>query len=210
MATPSYGSGIGPNTKRRGRFGVFGLLVCLLVVYAVVALLNPWALHIGGRWTPWLYWTGSGRLVTKTGSYPLLVTLFPAKHSSRLHVDGLRPTGGIRGNALLCTSPGVTQELDLSGTIYGGWWSTEGSLMDFRLLEHRSAHGVIVGDSKRGYFNLLGYWHGAQLSMNDRGEWSTPFHSSLRIEHASVTLEPGSKADFNAACASMSSPTPGQ
>ncbi len=206
MATPSYGSGIGPNTKRRGRFGMFGLFVCLLVVYAVLALLEPWAFHIGGRWTPWLFWTGTGRLVTKNGSYPLFVTLFPSRHSSRLHLDGLRPTGGIWGNGLICTSPGVTETLDVSGAIYGKWWSTDGALMNIRLLEHRTGRDTIVGVNNRGYFNLLGYWSGPQLSMNDRGEWSAPFRSGLRIEHASVTFGPGSKADFNAACASMNSP----
>lgn len=208
MATPSYGSGVGPNTKRRGRFGMFGLFVCLLVVYAVIVLLEPWAFHMGEQWTPWLFWTGTGTLVTKSGSYPLFVTLFPSRHSSRLHLDGLRPTGGIGGNGLLCTSPGVTQTLDLSGVIYGKWWGTDGALMNFRLLEHRTGRDAIVGVNNRGYFNLFGYWHGPQLSMDDRGEWSAPFRSGLRVEHASVTLGSGSKADFNAACASMSNPTP--
>ncbi len=204
MGTASYGSAVSPDAKKRGRFGVFRLFAILFVVYAIVVLLNPWAFYMGGRWTPWLFWTGTGKLVTKSGSYPLYVSLFPSRHSSRLHLDGLRPTGGIWGNALLCTSPGVTQTLDVSGAIYGKWLSTDGSLMNIRLLEHRTGRDVIVGVNNRGYFNLLGYWRGPQLSMNDRGEWSAPFRSGLRIEHASVTLESGSKADFNAACASMS------
>jgi hypothetical protein len=182
----------------------------LFAVYAVVVLLDPWAFHIGERWTPLLYWTGTGKLVTKRGTYPLIVTLFPASHFSRLHLDGLRPTGGIQGNALLCTSPGVTQNLDLSGTIYGGWRSTDGALMDFRLLERRTARDALVGSNNRGYFDLFGYWHGPQLRMDDRGEWSERFRSGLRVEHVSVILEWGRKADFNAACASMISLAPGQ
>jgi hypothetical protein len=206
----SYGLGVGAQRKRGGRFGVFGLIACVFVVYAVVVVLDPWAFHIGEHWTPLLYWTGTGKLVTKHGTYPLMVTLFPASHFSRLGLDGLRPTGGIHGNALLCTSRGVTQYFDLSGTIYGGWRSTDGALMDFRLLERRTAHDALVGNNNRGYFDLVGYWHGPQLRMDERGEWSERFHSGLRVEQASVTLEWGRNADFNAACASMANLAPGR
>ena len=43
------------------------LIICGAVVYAVVAITSPWAFHIGGRWTPLLYWSGRGKLVTKNG-----------------------------------------------------------------------------------------------------------------------------------------------
>ena len=210
MERASYSLSVGAQRKQRGRFGFFGLIACLFAVYAVVVVLYPWAFHIGERWTPLLYWTGTGKLVTKRGTYPLIVTLFPASHFSHLHLDGLRPTGGIQGNALLCTSRGVTQYLDLSGAIYGGRRSTDGALMDFRLLDRRTAHDALVGGNNRGYFDLFGYWHGPQLRMDDRGEWSERFRSGLRVEHASVTLEWGRKADFNAACASMTSLAPGR
>ena len=210
MERASHSLRVGAQRKPRGRFGVFGLILCLIAVYAVVVLLNPWAFHIGERWTPLLYWTGTGKLVTNRGTYPLMVTLFPASHFSHLHLDGLRPTGGIQGNGLICTSPGVTQYLDLSGTIYGGWRSTDGALMDFRLLERRTAHDALVGGNDRGFFDLYGYWHGPQLRMDGRGESSARFRSGLRVEHASVTLEWGRNADFNAACASMASLAPGR
>lgn len=203
MERTSYSISVGAQRKQRGRFGVFGLIACLFAVYAVIGVLNPWALHIGERWTPMLYWTGTGKLVTQRGTYPLMVTLFPASHFSHLHLDGLRPTGGIQGNALLCTSRGVTQYLELSGTIYGGWRSTDGALMDLRLLERRTAHDALSGGRDRGYFDLFGYWHGPQLRMDDRGESSDRFRSGLKVDHASVILEWGRQADFNAACASM-------
>ncbi|MCU1249636.1 MAG: hypothetical protein JWQ49_2665 [Edaphobacter sp.] len=210
MERAGYSLSVGAQRKQRGRFGVSGLIACLFAVYAVVVALDPWAFHMGERWTPLLYWTGTGKLVTKRGTYPLIVTLFPASHFSRLHLDGLRPTGGIQGNALLCTSRGVTQYLNLSGTIYGGWRSTDGALMEFRLLERRTAHDAFAGGNKRGYFDLFGYWHGPQLRMDDRGEWSKKIRSGLRVEHASVSLEWGGKADFDAACASMTSLAPGR
>ena len=172
------------------------LVLCGAVLYGVMAITAPWAFHIGGRWTPLLYWTGSGNLVTKHGTYPLYVSIYPSSHFSRLHLDGLRPTGGVKGTGWLCTSPGVTQYLDLTGTIYGGWQSTESSLMGVRILEHQT---FSTGQS-RGYVDLYGHWQGPELVMNDRGHPSSPFRSGLKIENASVTLKWTSYSDFKAKC----------
>jgi len=170
------------------------------VFYAVVVLLDPWALHIGGRFTPFLTWQGSGKLLTKGGGeYPLYVYFYPSSHFSRLHMDGLRPAGGVQGSGWLCTSRGVTQRLTLGGTIYGGWRSTEGSLIGFRLLELK----VIDVGQGQGYFDLYGKWRGPELVMDDRGNPGGQFRSGLRIEHASVTLDWGSYSDFKAVCASL-------
>lgn len=164
-------------------------------------LLNPWAIHIGGQWTPLLTWTGIGRLVTATGDYPLLVTLNPSPHSSRLRLDGLRPTGGLSGWGWLCTPQGARVRLRVSGTIYGAWRSTDGALLEFRLLERIKNFPTIQNG---GYVDLFGYWHGPQLVMDDRGEWSKPFRFGLKIKHASMTLRSGSTSEFNAACAATS------
>lgn len=167
------------------------------VVYGLAAVTNPWAFHIGGRWTPLLYWSGSGQLLTKGGTYPLYVSFFPASHFSRLQLDGLRPTGGLQGSGSLCTAPGVMQSLKISGTIFGGWRSTEGSLMTFRVLEPK----VFDVGQRQGYFDLYGRWQGQQLVMSDRGRYAGTFRSGLKIERASVTLDWGGYADFKAACA---------
>ena len=178
---------------------LFGLLVlCLAVVYGVAAVTAPWSFHIGGLPTPLLYWSATGTMHTKGGNYPLYVLFYPYSHFSHLRLDGVRPTGGVQGSGSLCTSRGVIQYLKLSGTIYGGYWSTEGSLIDFRLLETKY---LDVGQ-RRGYFDLYGRWRGAQLVMDDRGAPGSIFRSGLKIEHESVTLERGSYADFEAACAS--------
>jgi hypothetical protein len=174
-----------------------GLILVGALVYGVVVALNPWSLHIGGRWTPLLTWQGSGKLVTKSGAqYPLWVSFYPSSHFSRLQMDGLRPTGGLQGSALLCTSRGVTQRLNLSGTIYGGWRSTEGSLMSFRLLEPKPFD---IGQ-RQGYFDLVGRWQGPALVM-DRSSVGGTFNSSLKIDQASVTLTWGNASDFKTACA---------
>jgi len=174
--------------------GVLGLGL----VYGVVLVTDPWAIHIGGRTTPLLTWFGCGKLQTKGGAeYPLYVYFYPSSHFSQLHMDGLRPTGGLQGRGLLCTSPGVTTQLELSGTIYGGWRSTEGSLMAFRLLETR----IIDAGQGRGFFDLAGRWQGSKLMMDERGGRGHPFRSGLRIENASVTLEWGTRSDFKDMCA---------
>jgi hypothetical protein len=176
-------------------------LACLALLYALVAITDPWSLHIGGRWTPFLTWHGYGELQTKNGSrYPLYVSFYPSSHSSQLHLEGLRPTGGLQGSGWICTSPGVTQYLDLSGTIYGGWRSTDGSLVDFRLLEHR----IINTGGYWGFFDLRGRWQGPKLMMaerGDHGEVGSPFHSGLRVDYASVALGWGTYSDFKALCA---------
>ncbi len=192
-----YGAAVPSRPRRRGRFGIFGLLLCLAFVYGVLVLINPWALHMGNRWTPLLYWTGSGQLVTNSRTYPLFVTMYPSRHQSTLRLDGLRPTGGLDGTGSLCTARGVMVPLELTGTIYDGWRSTDGSLVEFRLLERRST----FNGQSRGYFNLFGHWKGPELTMEDRGQYAHTFRSGLKIEHASVNLKWASYSDFKATCA---------
>jgi hypothetical protein len=174
------------------------LILCGALFYGGVAALDPWATHIGGRWTPFLTWQGSGTLITKGGTeYPLYVSLFPSSHFSQLHMDGQRPTGGLQGSGWLCTAPDVTQRMELSGTIYGAWRTTDGSIMAFRLLEPK----IIDIGQGQGFFDLIGKWHGPELVMDGRNNVGNPFRSGLKIEHPSVTLEWGSYSDFKAACA---------
>lgn len=203
-----------PNAGRRLRHGcltgLFKLLAVgifgVLLFYGVMAITDPWAFHIGGRSTPLLTWHGYGELQTKNGNrYPLYVYFFPAKHSSQLRRDGLRPTGDLQGSGWICTSRGATERLDLSGTIYGGWRSTDGSLMAFRLLEWNTARDRLLGNSmRRGFFDLEGRWSGPELMMNERGDHGQVgevFRSGLHIDYASVTLNYGTYSDFKDLCA---------
>src|SRR5262249_7207632 len=96
-------------------------------------------------------------------------------------------------------SRGEMQRLELSGTIYNAWRSTDGSLVSLRVLEYR---GFNNGQS-RGFFDLYGHWQGPQLVMDDRHHSAERFRSGLTIEHASGGLEPGSYSDFKAVCAAM-------
>lgn len=211
----SYVSGQIPVRPKRG--GCLGCLPKLLgiaifglaVFYGVMAITDPWAFHIGGRLTPFLTWHGYGQLQTKDGNrYPLYVSFYPSSHFSQLRREGLRPTGGLQGYGWLCAAPGVSQRLDLSGTIYGGWRSTDGSLMAFRLLEWRTTRDRLLGTApNRGYIDLSGRWHGSQLLVNQ--DFATPFRSGLRFDHASVTLDWGTYSAFKELCAKMTKSTAG-
>jgi hypothetical protein len=184
-------------TRRRHPVLVMLLIIVLLVC---VPLTMPWAFHMGGRWTPLMWW-GYGRLVAKGGiDYPLFVTLYPSPHPSRLRLYGQRPTGGLQGSACLCTAPGAFQLLNLTGTIYDTWWSTAGSQVAFRLLERTI---VNVGQKRAGFFDMVGHWNGPELVMEDRSSWSSPFRSGMRIEHASVDLRWSPFWSCKAACASV-------
>lgn len=185
--------------RRRGCIAQLFLLVvlCLGIVYALAAITAPWSFHIGGVPTPLLYWSGTGILHTKGGDYPFYLLLYPFGSSSRLRLDGLRPSGGLSGSASICTSRGVTQYLKLSGTIYNGWSTTEDAVISVHLLEQRL---IDVGQG-RGYFDLYGRWRGQQLVMDDRAAWAHTFRSGIRIEHASVTLDRGGYSDFSEPCA---------
>lgn len=172
------------------------------VAYAVVAITSPWAFHIGGRPTPFLYWSGTGNLVTKTGTYPLYVMIYPGSHFSRLRLDGLRPSGGVQGTARLCVAPGETQSLKLRGTIYNGWSSTSDAVIEFRSLEYKY---IDVGQ-RQGYFELYGRFKGSNLVMDDRNNVNAKFRSGLLIEHASITFTPAAYSDFQSACARFTAP----
>jgi hypothetical protein len=184
--------------KRRGFLTqLLGVLVLgVVVLYVVVGIAAPWAFHIGGRWTPLLYWSGSGTLVTESGTYPLYVSFFPSSSFSRLRLDGLRPTGGVQGSGWLCVPHGKPQYLELGGTIYGGWSTTANSVIHFRLLEQR----LINVGQRQGYFDLYGRWQGQELVMDDRGRPGNTFRSGLKIDHASVNLAWGFYWSFRNVC----------
>ncbi|HYW42828.1 MAG TPA: hypothetical protein VE959_08230 [Bryobacteraceae bacterium] len=166
------------------------------VMYAVIALTHPWALHIGGRRTPLFTWFGSGKLVTRGGlEYPLFVVFYPARDSA-----GLNPGSSVQGSAVLCTSPGVAQPLQLRGALDGVWpRSTEGRRMTLVLSEPPP---LTHSDPGPGFVSLVGTWHGSELPMDAGG---ARFRSGLRIEQASVTLKPGFFWPFNSVCASAAS-----
>ena len=182
-------------------------VVATLFVWAVTVALNPWALHIGGRPTPLLYWHGAGTVVSKDGkTYPLYVSFFPGRPRG-FHAGGRREgkivSGRLRGTGWLCLAPGKMQRMSLSGTKYGGYTSSEGSLFDFRLLEWRNPFSL--NPPRQGYFDVAGSFQGPDLVMNRPNEQGSRLQSGPFIDHATATLRWASYEDFEAMCRSAAS-----
>jgi hypothetical protein len=171
-------------------------------VWLLLVALNPWALHIGGRSTPLLYWHGTGTVVSKNGkAYPLYVSFWPGRPQG-IHGGGRREgkivSANLRGTGWLCVAPGSVEKMQLSGTMYGGYTSSADSLFDFRLLEWRKPFSI--NPPNRGFFDLAGGWQDGNLVMNRPNEQGIRFLSGLFIDHATVTLHWASYDEFDAAC----------
>jgi len=200
-----------PMHQKRGCLGCLGgcltKLVLLLVaglafVWVVTAALNPWALHIGGRSTPLLYWHGTGTVVAKDGkTYPLYMYFSPGKpmgFSGGGRREGKTVSANLRGMGWLCTAPGTEERMTLSGTMYGGYSSADDSLFNFRLLEWRNPFSI--NPPNRGFFDVAGMWHGQQLVLDRPNEQGIPFKSGLFIDNATATLHFADRSEFDAAC----------
>ncbi len=187
---------------------LFGLAAAAFF-WLLTVLLNPWALHIGGRSTPLLYWHGSGTVVSKDGkTYPLYVSFWPGKPSG-FHGggrrEGKRKNADLSGTGWLCIAPGTVQRMQISGDMYGGYRSADDSLIDFRLLEWRKSFQI--NPQHRGFFDVAGKWRGPDLVMDRPGEQGIRFQSGLVIDNATVTLHWSSYEEFESACHSMEKPT---
>jgi hypothetical protein len=176
-------------------------VAALVFVWAVTVALNPWALHIGGRSTPLLYWHGVGTVTSKDGkTYPIYVTFWPGKpqRSQIGRREGKRKNADLSGAGWLCVAPGSMEKMDLSGTMYGGYSTSDGALIEFRLLEWRKAFSI--NPQHRGFFEVAGEFEGPDLVMDRGNEQGIPFKSGMLIDHATVTLRWAGYEEFEASC----------
>ncbi len=188
---------------------LFGIAACAFFWVLLVAL-NPWALHIGGRSTPLLYWHGTGTVASKNGkTYPLYVSFWPRRPMR--HSGGRREgkiwSADLTGTGWLCIAPGSVERMDLSGTMYGGYLSSDNSVFDFRFLEWQKPFRINY--QNRGYFDVAGSWHGPLLVMDRTGEQGIKLNTGPFIDNATVTLRWASYGEFETACRAMGS-TPGK
>jgi hypothetical protein len=193
-----------PRRRRRPRARWLLLLViaALVVVYAGLA---PWALHIGGRFTPLEEWDGYGSVAASNGGRYLLFTHLrggPVTNSSGgLVCDGFGHCESLQGQAKLCTRSGRTYTLDLRGAVHG-WWTTNGSRTLVGLTGPPLPDGWVVGFS--------GIWHGPALLLADTdNSFTEVFTPAGALRHvnstadagtARVTVRYGSAAAFGRAC----------
>ena len=174
--------------QKRKKWGTLGALAIGLLSVAVIALITPWAFHMGGRFTP-MYWSGTGMLVAKNGAYPLYVLFYPADGSNTLH-----------GWGSLCISQNMIVPLDVHGDVGKVWWSLDDAPMEISLSEPYTARESFFAGYRGGGITLLGRWHGSELVLHTEGYMLTTFRSGFNLEGASVTLRPGRKSVFKDAC----------
>ena len=183
---------------------VFFGVAATAFLWVVMVALNPWALHIGGRSTPLLYWQGAGMVLAKSGkTYPMYLTFWPGKPLK--HSGGRREGKGwsadLDGTGWLCVAPGSVERMDVSGTMYGGYSIDTDSLLAFRLLEWRKPFSNRLPN--RGFFDMAGMWRGGDLVMDRPNEQGIQFKSGLFIDHATTTLHWADRAEFDVACRAM-------
>lgn len=198
--------------RRRRRLGCLGLLLILVLVLAAVYILpNPWALRIGGRFTPTESWQGFGSVrASNGGHYELLLSLrggvANGEEGGRLSCSS---TGcdSLFGTAKLCTESGQAYTFDVTGAVHG-WWSTDGAATSVDLTNSPPLpDGWVVA--------LRGAWHGPALELaspdnsftgafTSRGAIRT-VTSTADAGTAATTITYGSTADFEAACQRLAS-----
>ena len=192
--------------RRRGRLGCLGLLVILvIVVIAVYVLPNPWALHIGGRFTPLESWQGYGTVAASNGGHYVLYLNLRGGMANGEHGHlSCSGTGcdSLFGSAKLCTESGQTYTFEVTGAVHS-WLSTDGARTSVDLTDSPPLpDGWVVA--------LHGVWHGPALELSSpdnsftevfspRGAIRT-VTSTADAGTAQTTIRYGTSGDFTTAC----------
>ena len=197
---------IGGYPQRRGHLGLLKVLLALVIAFFVIEIaVNPWAFHIGDRFTPLMTWDGYGTVQASNGGHYLLFTrLQGAALDSACSLTGCQT---LRGSAQICTERGSTYTLQITGSVHARW-STDGARTSIDLRNVKS------GPMPRGWvISLAGSWHGPRLVLADTGNSFTGVltprgvirHTTSTADagHASVTLRYGSSAAFGQACRAL-------
>ena len=187
--------------KKRAGCGCLGSITGMIIVlFAVTILINPWALHMGGRWTPALVWHGVGKLQSTSGaSYGLFLEVTPF-----VHHDGTANSNNLTGSAKICTPQGDVYPLTVSGSLKRAWLDADGKPVTFYFYSLKNAATKLD-------FELLGAWHGQELVLEDRGNMAMSFSPDGRAkgylkglnspkENTTGSLHYAPESEFTAAC----------
>jgi hypothetical protein len=194
--------------RRRGCLGcgclpLLGIMI--LVLLAIYVLPNPWALDIGGRFTPLETWQGYGAVQASNGGhYVLYLNLrggIAGGAGGHLSCSG-RGCDSLFGSAKLCTESGQTYSFAVTGAVHS-WWNTNGAATTVDLTGSPPLpDGWVVA--------LHGAWRGPALQLsspdNSFTEVFTPrgtirtVTSTADAGTAQTTIRYGTGSDFTAAC----------
>jgi hypothetical protein len=193
--------------RPRGRFGCLALLVLFVIVLAVIYIVpNPWALHIGGRFTPTESWQGYGSVSASNGGRYLLYLnlrggLLNGGEDGRASCSG-RGCDSLGGTAKLCTTSGKSYTFEIGGAVHS-WWATDGAATSVDLTDSPPLpDGWVVA--------LHGAWHGPALELSSPdNSWTEVFTPAGAIRSvtstadagtATTTIAYGDQAAFQVAC----------
>lgn len=186
-------------------------LVVLLVVYVIVA---PWGFYLGGTFHAWPYWQGVGTMYGPGGDYAVYIIMYPSTRGSgsAYHLGG----PGVNGSANVCSPHGEKYNLRLTGGFSNrlGFRQTDTNGQPVGITLHERLNFLSTNANTRLSLYFHGTWQNPNLVVDDKGTLSRAFNSdgswtptdrSKRVpgEPVSLTLHPGSKSDFDAACAAL-------
>jgi hypothetical protein len=202
-----------PRRRRLRRVHLFGGLLSIVLLLLVGQIgLSPWVLHIGGRFTPTMSWSGYGTVTATNGGRYVLFTQFrTGLFLATAEAGGLacsrRGCDDLTGTASMCTPGGATYTFALAGQVHT-WLSTEGARTGLQLTGSQPRalpDGWVVA--------FTGKWHGSALTVatpdNSFTEVFTPrgairtTTSTADAGTAAVTLRPGTGDDFTRACGAL-------
>ena len=196
-------SNAAPPKKRRGCGCLGSITGAILFTLAVFVGVNPWSLHIGGRWTPAMTWHGVGKLQSTSGArYGLFLEVNPYMEGGR-H-GGMGGSNNVSGSAKICTPQGEIYPLDVRGYIKLVWLDVDRKPVTFYLRSKRNAQPKLN-------FELFGSWQGQQLVLEDKGNMAMSFAPdgsakgylvgrNSPAETTSGTLHYATEAEFAEAC----------
>jgi len=194
---PSLGPRTSPQRRKLGCFGNLSVLIAFVI--ALFLLLNPWATHIGDRWTPALMWHGTGTLHSTTGAhYPVYLEIWFDPHGS-----GYR-RANLRGKSLLCTQNGQRYNFTVYGYLQHAWLDTNGKKMMLLLFSPKNTKPLIKLD-------LSGTWNGQELFLDDKGNMAMSFRpdgsakgyligTNSPKEDTTGSLHYAPQSEFDSAC----------
>jgi hypothetical protein len=196
-------SGGGRQPVKHGVIKLILLVVAVALIVLVVPI--PWAVHIGGRFTPTESWDGYGQVTASNGGrYVLFTHLHGGIIHGRSESCSFEGCDNMDGTARLCTESGQTYSFSLSGGV-SGWLSTDNAATRVDL-----AGGTPVPLPSGWVVALRGRWHGPALELSSpdnsftkvftrRGAIRTTT-SSADAGTAKVTIRYGSASDFAKSC----------
>jgi len=196
--------------RRHPLLRLLRLVIVLAILFIVLqAALNPWIFRIGGKFTPSMSWQGLGVVTASNGGRYVLYAHFTGGLLSGDGDPACSQFGcdNLSGSARLCAINRKDYSFALSGQVKA-WLSTNGTKTNLDLTGGSPTplpDGWVVA--------LHGVWHGADLALaspdNSFTEVFTPrgairtVTSTADAGTATVTLLPGTTADFNRACSTL-------